>query len=279
MSAQSSLRLVEPPAPGRYTVNRLVTPEMARDLLERNLTNRKKKAVSIARYAKDMKAGRWLYAGDPIRVDVNGNLLDGQNRLSAVIESGMTIEFLFVHGLEPETRVVMDSGVPRSGGDNFHMNGEPYAALLASICKQAILYTDGRLDTARVFSVSSIEQQEFLAAAPELREAASVASKLTRHIGAPPSVVGLAFWILSETNFDGAAQFFSLLSTRTNLPPLSPILALDSRLRQLKTNRQKSTVKQQLILFIKAWNAWRTGRTLKVLMLPRTTDPVPKIAR
>jgi hypothetical protein len=256
---------------------RQIGPVMAKKMLERNVKNRAPKPAKVAQYAADMEAGRWLFDGAPIRFGADGTLLDGQNRLLAVIAADVTVPFLVVYGLPTESQAVMDGGAARTSADNLHISGEKNAAALASLCKQAVLYSTDRLDKNINYSVSSIEQKLFLAANPELREATDVATKLKSSIEARPTAIAFVFWLLMEKDYQAACEFFSLLATRANLPTGSPILALDSRLRNLRKMQQRSTFKQEANLLIKAWNAWRSGKAVGSMFLPRASDPLMKV--
>jgi len=97
-----------------------VTPAKAREWLERNNTrNRNLRPHKVALYADQMTRGQWLMAGDPIRFDSDGTLLDGQHRLAAVVESGKAQYFIIVMGLDPRTFGVMDIGMARTPGDSL----------------------------------------------------------------------------------------------------------------------------------------------------------------
>lgn len=66
----------------------IITPKKARELLKLNTRNRKLSKALVSKYAGDMRAGRWPYNGDPIRVSKDGVLLDGPApRLSLTISA------------------------------------------------------------------------------------------------------------------------------------------------------------------------------------------------
>ena len=101
-----------------------VTPEIARDWLDSNYDkqrNLRKRAVN--RYTEDMKNGAWMFDGAPIRFDESANLIDGQHRLNALINSGLTLPFLIVTGLSEETFMVMDTGPRRDSRDILTIEG------------------------------------------------------------------------------------------------------------------------------------------------------------
>lgn len=67
-----------------------ITPEMAEDMLQRNTNNRKKKTGRIKGYSHDMMKKLWKENGAPIIFDDEGVLRDGQHRLEAIAETGIT---------------------------------------------------------------------------------------------------------------------------------------------------------------------------------------------
>lgn len=94
-----------------------VSPEVAAFLLEGNAKNRQAKSAHVDHLAKEMLQGRFKYNGDTIRVDRNGNLLDGQHRLMAVVKSGTTQMMTIVSGLDPEIFMTIDQGTRRTNAD------------------------------------------------------------------------------------------------------------------------------------------------------------------
>ncbi|MHC1766114.1 MAG: hypothetical protein AB9869_17740 [Verrucomicrobiia bacterium] len=57
----------------------------------------------IRRYARDMAHGKWLVTHQGIAFDSAGNLIDGQNRLHAVVRSGRVVRMMVTTGI-PETQ-------------------------------------------------------------------------------------------------------------------------------------------------------------------------------
>lgn len=87
-----------------------------------------------ARYIKmAMTGGEWKRTGDSLKFSVKGELLDGQHRLAAIADSGMTIEMLCVFGLDDSVFDVLDTGRARSGSDALHVAGVPNATTVAHL--------------------------------------------------------------------------------------------------------------------------------------------------
>lgn len=94
-----------------------VTPELAERVLGTNDSNRRLRNKRIVRYMSDMRAGKWRLTGEPIRLDQDGALLNGQHRLEAVRRSGCSVAMLFMSGIDRETRLVQDTGLAKSDAD------------------------------------------------------------------------------------------------------------------------------------------------------------------
>lgn len=82
-----------------------ITPEYAMEVLEHhNPRNRSIAENTVNSYALDMKNGRWTLNHQGIAFDENGDLIDGQHRLWAVVFSGKTIEMLVTRGIPVEEK-------------------------------------------------------------------------------------------------------------------------------------------------------------------------------
>lgn len=65
----------------------LIDKDYAAHLLESNTHNRPPNEQAITRYVMDMKDGRWREnTGELIKISKSNTLLDGQNRLIAVMK-------------------------------------------------------------------------------------------------------------------------------------------------------------------------------------------------
>lgn len=77
-----------------------VSPGLAKTWLKSNTYNRRLSKPHVKKLANEMINGRWVLNGETISFDSNGTLLNGQHRLSAVIESGVTVEMVVAIGVE-----------------------------------------------------------------------------------------------------------------------------------------------------------------------------------
>lgn len=76
----------------------LVTPQMARDWLIRYRDELWLVRRRVEHMAELMRTGEWTLTPDPICVDDTGRIVDGQQRLAAIVVSGVSVEMLVEHG-------------------------------------------------------------------------------------------------------------------------------------------------------------------------------------
>lgn len=96
----------------------VITPEKAAQLLKHTVAtgfvNRGLSKSAVDRYARDMTSGNWRAdTGEVIKIDTEGAVIDGQNRLSAVVQSKKTIDMWVCRGMEREVFQFLDQGKPR----------------------------------------------------------------------------------------------------------------------------------------------------------------------
>jgi hypothetical protein len=95
-----------------------VTPEKAADIIARhNWDNRKVKKSVVAKYAKIMADGDWKFSPETISIARSGRMLNGQHRMLAVVESGVTCRFIFAIGFDEDVFEVLDRGAMRTRAD------------------------------------------------------------------------------------------------------------------------------------------------------------------
>lgn len=112
---------------GVRTVWQSVTPHWAEKQLDvyekfcdENPTERKNRPVhqsQVNKYVQDMRAGMWGRNHQGIAFDRDGILMDGQHRLWAVVESGITVMMPVTWGLDREAQLTIDSGLKRTTAD------------------------------------------------------------------------------------------------------------------------------------------------------------------
>jgi hypothetical protein len=114
-----------------------ISPSYAKSLLENNKNNRAIRKKVVKKYAKDMTDGNWQLTPQGIILNKQGNLLDGQHRLSAVIEAGVSVPMNVTFDVDAETPIgiMLDVGAKREISDIIGASKREVAAarLLISI--------------------------------------------------------------------------------------------------------------------------------------------------
>jgi hypothetical protein len=231
---------------------------MARAWFERNVINHRGIRPSVVdAYARDMKAGRWVLNGDPIRFDQDGNLIDGQHRLLAIIQAEVPITSFVGRDLGDEAFLTLDSGIKRTMGDELTFAQEKNAIALGAAIQQLMRYEAGILDKGTALKATRHEQKATLARHGKLRESihyGQMTKALSRH-----SLGTTLHDLFSRKDKVLADEFFVKLAQGTNLKPDAPIYLLRERLMKenVKGGKTRLMPREALALVIKAWNARR----------------------
>lgn len=256
-------------APGRAPVAdpvveiQTITPDMARQYLEANVCNRPLAEHRVVTFQRDIEGGAWRLTGEAIKFDTNGNLLDGQHRLWAVVNADKPITTFVVTGLEPETQEVMDTGQKRTMGQVLGLRGiinpnvVSAVAILMIQWEQGDRFRDvGTTRTSRMVSHTDISR--VLDENPDIIDA--VAFAVARRIpGITVSVEAFALTLLRRVNKDEADAFMADLATMRTGGSGDPRAALLKRLANAREAHESIDRYTQAIILIRTWNAVRKG--------------------
>lgn len=245
---------------------------------------------TVGRYVQDMKSGNWPFVGDSIRMTWDGHVIDGQHRLSAVVESGTTQTFLVIRGLPEESIEVLDGGRPRSLADVLRIRGETNVTHLSSIITGYWYWTvNGTYGCRGISRIAPHLRDDYgiLSRHPSrsellarfdskrelIRDATIQAMTLYRTVSMsiPPSRWGLAWLLLSDVNLDAREAFFHAIRGGAGLESGHPALTLLARLRSADPRLDDNV--QQLAIILSAWNAFLEGRRVTSFRIPRDRYP------
>lgn len=92
-----------------------ITPQIAAKYLSRNSpNNRRIKRAHVEMLARDMANGEFRTTHQGIAFDENGELIDGQHRLHAVMMSNTSVKMLVTRGCERNVLMAVDRGAART---------------------------------------------------------------------------------------------------------------------------------------------------------------------
>lgn len=246
-----------------------MTPARATELLKHNTRNRSVRPRVVQQYARDIENGDFSLTGQPIILNCDGTILDGQHRLLACIESGVGFWTLLVENIASETLHNMDTGMRRTFADYLSIDGVKNAKDVASIARLCVLWTPDGLESANRYR-SHAELLAFRDRALGAIDRAAEIVSVNRGVSGlryKKSVIGALVANLLHAGCDEDQVAWFVSSTRDGTAePGTPTALLYDRLLQTSLKRGVMvSAEQELALTVKAWNATITGTTLRNL--------------
>lgn len=258
----------------------IITPEMAAEFLKMNTKNRRKDEDTINTYANAMLNGKWMLNGEPIIISDTNVILDGQNRLYACAKAGVPFTTLFVWGITPEAFKTIDIGKARTPGDILFIDNIKNANIVsASIAKYFRLASNNSAESGSD-STGGIRLSRFGHNKSDVldfyREHEGLCTRVGEHIISTGnsgrmvmngSVIGgyELYLVLEKGHKEEAVRsFFDQLATGKNVENATILLLRDALIKH-KMKQKVLSSNQRSAYFIKTWNAYVTGRELKIL--------------
>lgn len=280
--------ICNPPIPwGSGSVCVRITPEIAyealthrEDTLQRNL-----RPSAVRDYATEMKAGRWTYNHQGICFDVNGGIVDGQHRMHAVVESGVSILQNCSFGapaatLDEGAFGTVDIGRKRTAGDIFYMHGVKSSKVAATVTRRVWQYNlrssaDHPMEGSPRLRTPNETYEYYKALDPDrVHNSVLHYYRLKNNRIPEMGAVSALHYVASTIDPDLAEDFFTSLGTGSNLAPRSIVKKLrDFLLVSGKSLRHEYV--QELVT--RAWNAMRTGRRTFDTQPSDSGSPYPKM--
>lgn len=263
-----------------------ITAAKAIKMLETNTKNRRLGEGVVQKYAKMMTDGQWVDDGSPIRLDEEGNLLDGQHRLWAVIESDTEQSFLVVRGITPEAMTTMDTGKARAFKDILSMYDSNMPSPIAQAANTSLIYrweqgdrgSSLRSTSKRTFTPYALLLDFFKANQERIITTTRDANRVRRN-GLAQSVSALGYWLFREIDEGDADFFWERFHDGVELAETDAIYALRRWVDKNALNVPSQPSEVQIALMIKAWNSYRDGEEVHVLSWKRggqRPEPFPE---
>ncbi|GAA1543618.1 hypothetical protein [Nocardioides humi] len=255
-----------------------VTPQIAETWLSRNPNNRNLRRPVVDSYARDIEAGRWRLNGETVKFGPGGVLLDGQHRLSAVVQAGTSVPMVVVRNLGGDVMATVDTGAKRSYADALKLAGEENTTTLAAVVRRAVMWERGMRTNTGAIKPTALEMDDFLDRHPEIRASADLASRLASRETLPASVFGLCHHLFVRLDPEQADLFLMRVADGDEVPKEHPIAQLRRRITLLRVRGGRINETEGLALAIQTWNTVRAGHTRLRMPQALTNDnfPVPQ---
>lgn len=122
---------------GGFTTTRiLISPTVAKRILDdTKIRNRRINPVRVKYFVMLMKSGQFLCTHQGIALDIDGNIVDGQHRLMAVVESKCSVYMMVSKGVPFDTIPVVDCGQPRTLSHRLTLAGVDFGKSEVAIAR------------------------------------------------------------------------------------------------------------------------------------------------
>jgi hypothetical protein len=257
-----------------------VTPAMAASMLVHNTRNRPVNANSLAMFEAMLKRGELQLTHQGVAISESGILLDGQHRLLAIHNTGISAKIMVTTGLPDSVFAVLDTGAKRKASDILSMDGAKNGSSMATAIKLYILYTQipnfvwtGK--AAVLLSTTTLIDKEFNLDKEAWDLVASVASSYALKAVVVPGPMACLLYLAfrhGQYSMRFLEGFVSQLKVGDNLTVGNPLLAYRNRL----IGQSNPSPQARLADYIKLFNAYATGQQLKIFR-SQAFPPMPAL--
>lgn len=255
-------------------------PDAARVLLaNHNSRNRGIKKKQRDFLKKQMMEGKFRYNGEAIIVGDDGNILNGQHRLSACVDSGVAIEVLMVFGIESERFTTIDQGARRIKADVLSIEGYKNCNLLAATLKQVDQYYSGTIGRSGHAYTENSLALDLIKKYPDVEESLD---KVSGIVLTKKSLAAALHYVFSQLNQDDADEFVSVVvdgvKPGVDYTSVGEAAAMLSQwLTRASIGPKRMPAHYIANIWLKAWNAGRTGNLPRVLIYRESEGSIKAI--
>lgn len=260
-----------------------VNAEKAGAYLEKNKRNRRIRWPWVHELAEIMLAGQWKQnTGQTVKIAVNGEIVDGQHRMLAIIEAnkkqpGIAIGVHFATGLELAVHDAIDTGKARNACDVFTREGIKNANKIPSMITAYLAFKAGARAVDNFSKPSNQQILDFYRCDEMFWQAVSAMTTAWYLAFAKilsPSTIGGLYCIFYDINQQAAYDFMDQLCTGFNIKNDSMKL-LRTKLMQDRHAMRKMPKKLRNALIIKTWNLYRKNIVAKILKWDEMKENFP----
>ena len=248
----------------------LITPVIARKMLDENTDNRKLRKTRVSQYADAMRRGLWDIQNDAITISKSGKLLNGQHRLSAIVEAGVTCQCLVLRGVEESAYTVIDSGLSRTVNDALNAAGVTSNATHLSPIAKTLIAMDAGLNIYDTTAMSLVQRKDivdYCNTNSDILDWALIASrKVDKAVGGIRHAWGVfAILVASKHGTEKADEFIELVINGVGLKTGDSPLALRNWLSRQRGSWNRTASKNNIAIFISSFNKWMEKEKVSVV--------------
>lgn len=245
---------------------RIITPEMADQLLTHNRNNRPISDQHVRRITEQIIAGKWKMNGDTIKISDTKNVLDGQHRLWAIVYAKTPVESLVVEGIPEDSFDTMDTiRRGRSGADVIALQGASVGrGTVAGALMWLLRIQRGTVPEYRrpEFRIENSDVRDaYVVHGKGLERARERVARLTG-LGSKPLLCAMYYWLTNRDAFL-AERMVTTLENPAQASLNDPFF----RLREYFVGRRDAIMDPvvTIAVIIKAANLAKRGEECKIL--------------
>ncbi len=239
-----------------------ITPELAQEWLSVNTHNRNLRSLLASAYARDIENNKWPITGATISFDVEGKLLDGQHRLTAIISAGKTIQSFVVRNLPLSARAVTDTGQSRTAADALRLENYNNSKQLPPVIRNLLQIKAGRIGIGRI-----THSEIFALAIKHVAIGNSITYCAASQVVSPSVLAAIHYAAVISDYGDKADEFATLLIEGLCTEKTNPAFRWREYLNAQRKQRQV-LVNMQMLGTCLAWHSFVAGKTKAFVKTP-----------
>jgi hypothetical protein len=254
-----------------------VDAALANKWLKRRARNRKVVEFHAKELMADMKEGNWVFNGIPLCFNQEDELIEGQHRLEAVAQTGITQTFVVIWGIEQAAFDTYDLHRRRSTVDYLSMDNIHYAPQLAAASR----YLTQFVRHGNFYSkepATHKEKMETIEKYPDLTNFVAAYAREKLPIKISPAILSTCHIIFKWKNAAAADEYMDGVVMGENIRKGDPRYAVRAWIIARPTGdigwAQQHFSQRAGNVLIHGWNLWRTGETLTTIKPIRETPEV-----
>lgn len=242
-----------------------ITPERAKQLYDNRAPNRGINKGHLEHLTAQVRLNLFQYNKQPIVVASTGQMIDGQCRCLAVMETGVTIFCDVVIGMDASLMLTYNMGKNNTLRDQRKITGQSHSDGATGALNMVVELTVGRM----VMRDYKVQDRWLVIFGPGIQFAESAFTKST---GMCLAAIKGAFALAYNTDPDKVVEFGSMVASGENLRRGGIAILLRNFLNKLPKGRAGSAVRKEVShKVLRAIKAYCEGEKLKSLCVSKGT--------
>lgn len=260
--------------------NERITVSKAQSFLLANKSNRPINKHNLDALVMQMRKGLFHATGESIKIDENGQLVDGQHRLHAIVKTGKELYLPVVRGLSPDAFKYIDTGKKRTAADVLGIDGIQNPTRVAGVVSFIMNFSSNKYSdathTKRNAFITNATVLEFVQKNKDSVLESIAAGFVKENTLFPATLLAGLHYEFKKLDREAADDFMWKVATGDKVGVNTPVWLL----RRIFMNDARSVKKiprlVKTALICKTWNIVRQGKTVTILKWDWKKEGFPK---